>query len=306
MRKLLVALVALLSCELACPQKSSSGSAAPQPSTTASAVSEAPSARASATARIPTSIVASKKIRVGSDISSPPLESYTPGTTEVAGFEVDLCNAIAAKLGDGITCDFQNDDFDKLLDDLGAGKFDIVMSAMSDHIGRQAKADLIDYFRAGMSVIIKKGNPLKLESLRDLCGKTIGAQKGTDEESFANSQRVSCTNAGRAALTVVTAKTDADGIAMLKAGKLAADLEDYPAAQHTVRTSGDGGDFELLGEPTGRNYYGIAVAKDNTGLRDAIVAALKELMADKTYGKLVQKWNLSAGALAAVEVNGGG
>ena len=59
----------------------------------------------------------------------------------------------------------------------------------------------------------------------------------------------------------IAGKTDGESLAQLKAGKLAADLEDFPAAQYTVKTAGGGNDFELLGEPTGRTPYGIGIAK---------------------------------------------
>lgn len=291
---------------LACHEKSSEGSSTAPPPASATPASAASSVSILARFKLPPSILETKRIRVGSDISYAPLESYKEGTTEVEGFDVDVCNAIAKKLDPAFSCDFQNDDFDKLLDDLGAGKFDIVMSAMSDHIARQEKADLIDYFRAGMSVLIQKGNPHKLVTLRDLCGKSLGAQKGTDEETFANGQNISCTNAGRAPLHIVTVKTDGESLAQLKAGKLAADLEDFPAAQLIVKTAGGGNDFELFGEPSGRQPYGIAVPKDKVQLREALVAALKEAVQDKTYEKLIQKWSLPEGSLTTVEVNAGG
>jgi polar amino acid transport system substrate-binding protein len=179
------------------------------------------------------------------------------------------------------------------------------MSSMTDNKERQAMVDFVDYFSAGMSIIMKKGNPLKLKSLDDLCGKSLGAQKGTTEEIFANKQKAACAKAHKAALTVVTVAADADSLAQLKAGKLAADLEDFPAAAYLARTSGGGNDYELLGSPSDPTPYGIAIAKKDTELRDAIVDALKDAILDGTYDKLLRKYNLHAGALKTTAVNGG-
>lgn len=300
----LVPLVMATAPLLACDEKHSSEGM--QPPAPPSAASAAPSTGTAAESNLPASIVQTKRVRVGSDISYAPLESYKEGTKDVEGFDVDVCNLLVKKIDASFTCDFENDDFDKLLDDLDAKKFDVVMSAMSDHTARQDKADFVDYFRAGMSIIIKKNNPLKLKSIEDLCGRSLGAQKGTDEETFAVAQRTSCTNAGRPAVNIVTVKTDDESLAQLKAGRLAADLEDFPAADYTARHAGGGNDFEILGTPSGRTPYGIAVAKSDPGLRDALVAALKAALADQSYGAVVTKWHLEEGAVSSAQFNSGG
>jgi polar amino acid transport system substrate-binding protein len=296
---------------VACDEKgSASGGSAPSasaaaPVTSGAAATSAAPAASSAAKKLPAAIAASKKIRVGSDVSTPPIESYKEGTKEAQGLDVDLCAALAKKIGDDVTCDFQNAVFETLLADLGGGKYDAVMSGVTDDKERQAKVDFVDYFSAGMSVIVRKGNPLKLKSLDDLCGKSLGAQKGTTEEAFANKQKAACAKAGKPALTVVTVAADAESLAQLKAGKLAADLEDFPAAALAAKTSGGGNDFELFGTPADVAPYGIAVAKGNADLRDALAAALKAVIVDGTYDKIVEKWGLKDGALKTAAVNGG-
>jgi polar amino acid transport system substrate-binding protein len=282
-----------------------SAAAAPSVASVAPAPASAAPSAASASKKLPAAIASSHKIRVGSDLSYPPIESYKEGTKEAQGLDVDVCAALAKKIAEDVTCDFQNGDFDKLLADLGAGKYDVVMSSVTDDKDREAKADFVDYFSAGMSVLVKKGNPLKLKSLDDLCGKSLGAQKGTTEEAFANKQKAACAKAGKPALTIVTVTADAESLAQLKAGKLAADLEDFPAAAYVAKTSGGGNDYELFGSPTDPTPYGIAVAKSNADLRDALAGALKAILADGTYDKVLEKWNLKEGALRTAAINGG-
>jgi len=50
---------------------------------------------------------------------------------------------------------------------------------------------------------------------------------------------------------------------------------------------------------------GIGFRKDDTQLRDAVQAALKALVADGTYQKILQKWNVTQGSLTTAAINGG-
>ncbi|WP_439574053.1 transporter substrate-binding domain-containing protein [Phreatobacter sp.] len=63
--------------------------------------------------------------------------------------------------------------------------------------------------------------------------------------------------------------------------------------------------FALVGEPTRFTLMGIATAKEAEDLRQAIVRALKELMADGTYRQLLAKWQLQPSELTEVTINAG-
>ncbi|MFF2507204.1 transporter substrate-binding domain-containing protein, partial [Streptomyces sp. NPDC058067] len=51
--------------------------------------------------------------------------------------------------------------------------------------------------------------------------------------------------------------------------------------------------------------YGIAVAKGNTQLRDALQAALNAVIKNGEYDKIVAKWGVEAGAVKEASLNGG-
>jgi len=48
------------------------------------------------------------------------------------------------------------------------------------------------------------------------------------------------------------------------------------------------------------------VAKGNTALRDALHEALDRLIRSGAYTELLQRWGLTAGAVTASSINGGG
>ena len=51
--------------------------------------------------------------------------------------------------------------------------------------------------------------------------------------------------------------------------------------------------------------YGVAVPSSNPSLRDALQGALKAVIADGTYDKVLAGWNVSAGALTTAAIDGG-
>jgi polar amino acid transport system substrate-binding protein len=255
--------------------------------------------------KLPASIQSAKVIQVGSDVSYAPVEFYKEGTQQVQGLDYDLCQAIAAKFGGGTRCNFQNTTFDGIIPALQSKRFDIIVSAMSDTPKRQATLDFVDYFTAGTSILVRKGNPDKIQSLDDLCGKTVGLQKGTTQEDLANTQKAKCASSGKGALTVLPFDKDTDAIQQLKIGRTVADMNDFPVAAYNAKTSGGGNDFEVVGQQLEAGPYGIGIRKGDTQLRDALQQALKAVIADGTYDKILANWNVTKGALKTAKINGG-
>ena len=253
--------------------------------------------------KLPSSIQQSKEIKVGSDIAYAPVEFYKEGTQEVQGIDWDLAQAMGQKLGVKFT--FANTTFDGIIPALKANRFDVIMSAMSDTPERQKEVDFIDYFKAGTSILVKKGNPQGIQSLDDLCGKTIALQKGTTQVDVATEQQGKCKSAGKPAIKILTYDKDTDAQLQLRTGRSVADMNDFPVAAYAAQTVGGGNDFEVVGQQIGAGPYGIGVRKSDTQLRDALQEALKAAIADGAYAKVLQKWNVTAGSLTTPVINGG-
>ncbi len=93
-------------------------------------------------------------IVIGSDTAYPPFENVEGG--EVVGFDVDLMNAIAEKLG--VTIDFKSYKFDALITGVQAGtEFDMIASAMTITDERKQSVDFSDpYINSNQSLAVKK------------------------------------------------------------------------------------------------------------------------------------------------------
>jgi polar amino acid transport system substrate-binding protein len=246
------------------------------------------------------------EIKVGSDIEYAPIEFFKEGTQEVQGVDYDLAQAIGHKLGVKMT--FVNDtDFAGIIGALRAGRFDMIMSSMNDTAERRGKGvDFIDYFSAGSSILVKKGNPQRIKSLDDLCGNPVAVQKGTIQDTdILTSQEAKCRASGKP-ISVLRFEKDPDALQQVKNGRAVADLEDFPVAAYNAQTSGAGADFEVAGSQVGTvGSYGIAVLHSNRQLRDRLQGALRAIIADGTYDQVLAKWNVSAGALKTATINGG-
>ncbi len=257
----------------------------------------------SLSAQLPENIRSAGTIKVGSDVAYAPVEFFDTDGSTVIGIDPDIGKALGDKLG--VKLEFTNATFDGLIPAVRAKRFDIVMSAMSDNAKRQPQLDFIDYFNAGTSILVKKGNPENINSLDDLCGKTIALQRGTTQEDVAKAQQAKCTVAGKGTIKVLTFDRDTDALLQIKGGRAVADMNDFPVAAYNAKISGGGNDFEVVGEQIEAGPYGIGVRKEDTQLRDALQAALKAIIADETYDKILDKWDVTQGALKTAEINGG-
>ena len=252
-------------------------------------------------------------IKVGSDIAYPPVEYMEGG--KAVGVDPDIADALGKQLG--VKFDFQNGKFAQLIVGLQSKRFDMVMSAMNDTKDRQNGidsdtgkkvgngVDFVDYFTAGTSILVQKGNPKGIKSLDDLCGKVVALQQGTTSEGIAKAQSTKCTKDGKKAITLQTFDTDPEALLRLKQGASVADLNDFPVAAYNAKTSGGGKDFEVVGDQIEAGPYGIAVTKENTQLRDALQAALDAIVKNGEYGKILAKWNVTQGGVTESKINGG-
>jgi polar amino acid transport system substrate-binding protein len=285
----------------ACGKDSKSKSAASSTSGPSASATSAP-----LFSKLPADIQGSKQLRVGSDIEYAPIEFYKEGTQQTQGLDYDLAQAMGKKLG--VTVNFIDDtDFAGIIGALQAGRFDIVMSAMNDTAERRGKGvDFVDYFKAGSSILVQKGNPKGIKGVDDLCGATVSVQKGTTQDNDILTPQVAKCQAAKKALNVLRFEKDTDALQQVKNGRAVADLEDFPVAAYNAQTSGGGKDFDVVAGQVGAiGSYGIAVPSKNTALRDALQAALKAIVADGTYDKILAGWNVSAGTLTTAPINGG-
>ncbi|MFF1326232.1 ABC transporter substrate-binding protein [Streptomyces chartreusis] len=262
--------------------------------------------------KLPQAIRDKGVIKVGSDIAYAPVE-FKDDSGKTVGIDPDLAAAMGKQLG--VTFEFENGTFDSLITGLRSKRYDIAMSAMTDTKDRQEGidsdtgkkvgegVDFVDYFTAGVSIYTQKGKNTDIKTWSDLCGKKIVVQRGTVSEDLAKAEAKKCT--GGKTITIEAFDNDQQAQTRLRAGGAAAGSSDFPVAAYAVKTSGGGNDFQLVGEQVEAAPYGIAVAKNNTQLRDALKAALDAVIANGEYEKVIKKWGVEDGSVTEATINGG-
>lgn len=246
---------------------------------------------------------ASAPLRVGSDISYAPLEFYAGHSKQVEGFDYDLALAVSAQLRSQLQ--FENHDFNGLIPSLNTGKYDALISAMSDTRERSKQVDFVDYFLAGSGMLVQHGNPHHIFNLASLCGMTVDVERGTSQYTAVDAQSKKCVDVGLHPIAVKAYATDGEALNHFLAGESMAHISDYPVVAHLARTIGGGKAYAVAGQQFGVVPYGIAVSKKNPALRDKIQSALKTIIASGAYDRLLQKWGLQQGAMRSAPINAG-
>src|SRR5215213_4437245 len=128
--------------------------------------------------RLPQRIRSAREIRVGSDVSYAPVEFYDAFAPDVLdrpvgepepqvrGIDPDLATELGRKLGVRFT--FVNTPFDQLIPSLRASRFDVIISSMTATAERARQISFLEYFQAGTSILVPKGNPERVDALGDL------------------------------------------------------------------------------------------------------------------------------------------
>ncbi|GAB2902811.1 ABC transporter substrate-binding protein [Paralcaligenes sp. KSB-10] len=248
--------------------------------------------------------IAADTIAAGSITNSPPMISYASDGTTLQGVIVDLAAAMSKQMGKTIA--FKPIPFNGLLPAMQAGHIDITFTLMNDTPEREKIIDFVDFFNLGTMLLIKKGNPQHVESLETMCGQTVSTVQGSTQLALVAEMSGKCTAAGKPAIQNLQYAQPSDARLQVQTGRVAAFLGNSPVMVYLAKTAGNGSIFDVV---RGHEYQpvplGIGVSKTNQPLRDALQKALNSLIADGSYRKILEKYQVEGGAVTSAAINGG-
>lgn len=249
-------------------------------------------------ALVPDDIAEKGTLTVGTDASYAPNEYLDEDGATIIGMDVDLFDAVAAKMG--LETEWQNGGFDTLINGVVGGKYDVSVSSFTINDERKQQVNMISYFSAGTQWAVAKGNPDSID-VNDPCGLTIAVQTGTVQElDDLPGRQAECEQAG-SPMEILSYEGQDEATAALVSGKADAMLADSPIIAYAVQQTE--GAIEPVGDVYDAAPYGYVVPKDDTELADAISAALTSLEEDGGYADVLTQWELDSGSVTDFAVN---
>ncbi|WID99664.1 ABC transporter substrate-binding protein (plasmid) [Bosea vestrisii] len=240
------------------------------------------------------------KIVIGTTPNYPPVTFKDPATNQLTGYDIEIGNAIGEKLG--IKVEWQDTSFEQMISAVTTDRIDLILGGMNDLPARRETIDFVDYMKSGVQYFVQPKRAAEFKEATDLCGKTVGASRRTNfpKDIEAWSEQF-CVKAGKPAIKVVGTEGSADARAQLRQGRIDAGAQGNESLPYLMKLDPD--TYKLVGAPFAITYQGIGVSKKNSELRDAVAGALKALLTDGTYKKIVDKYEVQPSAITEVSVN---
>jgi len=231
----------------------------------------------------------------------PPFEFKDPASGKLIGFDVDIVDAIAARMG--LKVNWIDSSFDQLISSVETKRADVIVAGMADTPERRATVSFLDYLHANTVFFILRTNAARFPDLDALCGKRVATARRTiwpaAIEKWSDEH---CTAAGKPAVVVVGTDGSPDTRLQLNQGR--ADAAVQGAETIPYQNSIEGNRYVILGKPFLVQDMGLGFAKDDTQFRRKLKEALAGLMADGSYQELLRKWDLTGSAIEQAMING--
>ena len=231
-------------------------------------------------------------IRIGTEGAYPPW-NYTEANGELAGFEIDLANAMCEKMN--ATCEFVAQDWDGIIPALMNGRYDAIMAGMSITEERKERISFsTGYVSDPAFFLAEKSSPLQQADTLDevkaaIDGKVVGVQTATIHQNFIDQELT-----GLVELKLYDTQENME--LDLSIGRIDAALADA-AAWNAFLEKPDGANFAMFGPRlTGSEFpvfgegVGVGLRKDDTELLERVNAALAELKEDGTVTVLSNQY----------------
>lgn len=247
-------------------------------------------------ATLPDDIRNSGKLVVGVNIPYPPNEFKDAGG-KIVGFDVDLMNAVASTLG--LTADFREADFAKIIPSIQQGTYNVGMSSFTDTKEREKSVDFVDYFSAGTQWAQKPGAGIDPVNA---CGKKVAVQATTVQETEElPGKSKKCVDAGKPEIDIVKFDSQDAATNAVILGQVDAMSADSPVTAYAIKQSN--GKLEPAGGIFEAAPYGWPVKKDSP-LAQSLLKALEHLIASGDYKTIAANWGVEQGMIDKPTING--
>ena len=217
-----------------------------------------------------------KTIIVATNAEFPPYEYYENG--KPTGIDIEIMQAICDKLG--YKMEVEDMAFGSIITSVATGKADVGAAAITVDDDRKKEVNFTDSYATGVQVIIVKKDSA-ITSVDDLYGEDvkIGVQQDTTGDIYGTGDFGDD--------HIIRYNKGADAVQALVSGKCSAVLIDNNPAKAFVAQNED---LVILETPYAEEDYAFEISYKNEKLYGEINGALKELKADGTIQKILDKY----------------
>jgi ABC-type amino acid transport substrate-binding protein len=216
---------------------------------------------------------------VGMDPSYPPFETYD-GNGQLAGFDVEMANALAQRMG--VKASFAAVDVGGMVDALAAKKIDVGICSLSP-VPEQGKVVLptLPYFDAGQVMVVPSG-VATITKLEDLKGHTIAVENGSiGAEEMAKQLK---TLEGASLNKQMTSR---DALEQLRIGKADVAVVDAVTALDLVKKESG---LAIVGNPITNEPFVVLARSDAQSLLTEINLIISAWRQEGYFNQLSKKW----------------
>lgn len=223
-------------------------------------------------------IMSAKKLRCATFADVPPFSAPDPKTREMAGFDVDLCNAIAKELG--VTAEVKPVSVEARVPEVKLGRVDITVANLAYTQSRAEQIQFSDpYYLAKEMLIVPTTDEGKAKA--DYVGQRIASAKGSTSEMSIKLNKSE----------PLTFQDTASAYLAVQQGKARGMVANTMTTTKFVNESKSRGkEMRMIEEPMLYQPIGIGMQKDQPALTAKVNEILRKLDADGEINKIWDKW----------------
>jgi polar amino acid transport system substrate-binding protein len=226
-------------------------------------------------------IKAKGKFVVGLDDTFAPMGFRDATTNEIVGFDIDLANEAAKRMG--VKAEFKPVDWAGVTLSLNNKDIDVIWNGLTITEERKQQINYTKpYIKNSQLIVTLAGSSIKTKA--DLAGKVVATQLGSSSVDAINAD-------SKTAATFKELKkfdTFTTALAELKAGRADAVVIDALVGNYYMAK--EPGVYSTLTENFGEEEMGVGVRKTDETFLAELNKVLDEMKADGTFDKIAEKW----------------
>lgn len=216
-----------------------------------------------------------------------PPQEFLEGKTLV-GIQPDIALALSEVMG----VEFENvsvGGFDSLIPGTLSGRYDMSSADFGVTTDRLKEVDFVTEFRIGTGFAVKKGSGITIDKATDLCGHSVGVQSGSYYIDQIKGADEECVAAGLDRIELKTYPNDGARTLAITNGRIEVTATNEDVLAYTIASQNVPIELQnLVYEPLEQ----AIVIPDGSALGPAVQAAMKEIIANGTYQKILKKWDV--------------